>query len=167
MDEETIRALSAKAGVNLRAASPADVEALRSLGFPGAAISFVKNYEPESCAQIGAVRLWPIADVVEENQRYVPGAYVAPKGFLVFSSNDCGDAYCFDVRAEATREDPSIVLLPHDVVFEGQTASDIARYARPVATNFADFLQKFVQEGLETEPIYPPTVYVGSLDAPN
>ena len=158
MDGETIRALSARAGVNLHAASPANIELLGSLGFPEVAISFFENYEPDACAQIGPVRLWPIADAVDENQRYVPGADVAPKGFLVFASNDCGDAYCFDVRAVETRQDPPVVLLPHDVVFEECAVADIARYARPVATNFAEFLHKFVQERLETEPIYPPEV---------
>jgi hypothetical protein len=155
VDEATIRALSAQAGVTLRAASSADIESLQSLRFPEAAISFYKNREPERYAEIGDVRLWTIAKAIEENRRYVPGAYVAPQGFLVFASNICGDAYCFDVRVSATREDPPVLLLPHDADFEGRTAEEIARYARPVAANFAEFLQKFVQECLEKEPIYP------------
>jgi hypothetical protein len=158
IDEVTIRALSAQADVNLRPASPVDIESLESLGFPDAAISFFKNYEPNACAEIADVRLWTIAEAVEENRCYVPGADVAPKGFLVFASNIFGDAYCFDVRGAATRQDPPVVLLTHEEVFEGRTAEDIGRYARPIAANFAEFLQKFVQERLETKPIWPPEV---------
>ncbi len=156
MDEEVIRTLSTQAGVNLRPASPVDIEAMESLGFPKAAISFFKNHEPHRCARIGDVRLWTIAEAIEENTCYVPGADVAPHGFLVFATTIFGDAYCFDIRAATTRQDPPVILLPHDEAFEGCRADEIARYVRPVAVDFAEFLQKFVQQRLEMKPFYPP-----------
>src|SRR5262245_12699408 len=97
-------------GVQFRAATPKEVETLRSLGMPAEAIGFYRSYLPTRNVEIARVRLWKLNELfVENSDDAVPGCYVVPCGYTIFASNDCGDAYCFD-RALASSDTAPIVL---------------------------------------------------------
>jgi hypothetical protein len=125
---------------------------LQALGLPRVVVDFYRSYEPAEYAEIGGVRLWPIADVIDENQKYVPGADVCPHGFVVFASTVFGDAYCFDL----TMVEPRVVLLSHEVPFKGMDSGQVRALVKPIATNLDAFLASFVAGTLESEPLDEP-----------
>jgi len=125
---------------------------LQQLGLPTVVVDFYRSYEPVRYAEIAGVRLWPISDVIAENQRYVPGTDVRPHGFVVFASTVSGDAYCFDL----TTAEPQVVLLSHEVPFEGMARQQVQALAKPIATNLDAFLSSFVAGALESEPLSEP-----------
>jgi hypothetical protein len=147
------RELTDAIGTKFRAASRRSLASLRSLRVPKPVVDFYASYEPSECAE-GQVRLWPIADILRENQELVPGAYVSALGYVVFATTYCGDAYCFDISAVDSRGDPPIVLISHEVVSEDTTADDVSQLAKPVAKNLCDFLQKFTRGELDEDCIY-------------
>jgi hypothetical protein len=102
---EAAAQISAKTGVSLRPASGEDLRTLAGLGAPETIQAFYREYEPEAEAELGRVRLWPIADLLLENTDAVPGADLHPHGFVTFASTVYGDAYCFDTRAAASNRD--------------------------------------------------------------
>jgi hypothetical protein len=54
-----------------------------------------------------------------------------------------------------------IVLIAHDLEpdHEMMKREDLAKLAKPIAAWFQEFLQAFVAEALDTEPLYPPFGY--------
>jgi len=131
--------------------------ALRSLGAPGDVLAFYRNSEPTRFAEIGKVRLWPIADILVENRDAVPGCYAQPCGYLVIASTTSGDAFCSDIQAASGVIAP-VVLIAHDLEPENDEMKreDLAKLAKPIAPSFEDFLKAFVSEALDIEPLYPP-----------
>lgn len=138
--------------VEFRAASSADLAKLEALGVPESILAFYREHEPSECAQ-GQVRLWPIEQVLEENEAYVPGAYASKHGYIVFSTTLCGDTYCFDLTQPGQTE-PRIVLLSHEVIHEDTTAAEISRLAKPVAQSLHEFLQQFIRREVDEECVY-------------
>ncbi len=145
--------ISTETGTEFRAASDGDLSALRTLRLPDTVLDFFARHEPSDCAE-GQVRLWPIADILQENRDLVPGAYVAPLGYVVFSTTFCGDNYCFDVNVVNKDNEPRVVLISHEVVGEDITAEEVKRLAKPVAKNLYEFLEKFARQELEEDCIY-------------
>jgi hypothetical protein len=86
----------------------------RSLGTPEDAMVFYGNPELARCAEIGRVRLWPIADLLVENRDTVPGCYAQPCGYVVFASTIYGNAFCFDTHVVSDAGVP-VVLIAHDL----------------------------------------------------
>ena len=151
--QKLVDVISAETNTEFRAASKADVAALRALRLPDPVLDFFARHEPSECAE-GQVRLWPIADILKENRDLVPGAYVAPLGYVVFSTTFCGDTYCFDVNVVNKDNEPRIVLISHEVVEEDITAEEAKRLAKPVAKNLYEFLEKYTRQELDEECIY-------------
>lgn len=115
--------IATQTGTEFRAASKSDLAALGALRLPDPVLSFFAQHEPSECAE-GQVRLWPIADMLQENRDLIPGAYIAPLGYVVFSTTFCGDAYCFNVNVVNQQNEPQIVLISHEVVDKDITAEE-------------------------------------------
>jgi hypothetical protein len=153
IEAELANRIGTLAETRLRPAADSDLAKLQALGLPAIVVEFYRSYEPAQYAEIQGVRLWPISEVIEENQRYVPGADVCPQGFVVFASTVSGDAYCFDL----TMTEPRVVLLSHEVAFEGMARPQIQALAKPIAPNFDSFLSSFAAGTLESEPLDGPS----------
>jgi hypothetical protein len=147
--------IATKTGVSLRPASGDDLHALADLGAPEAILSFYREYEPDTGAELGKVRLWPIADIIVENSDAVPGADLHPHGFVTFATTIHGDAYCFDTAGAMSTRDAPVVIMTHEVIFEDLDREVIMSARKRVASGFDDFLSRFVNEALDTEPNYP------------
>jgi hypothetical protein len=148
--DELAEKISKLTGTAFRPATHDDLSKLIELHLPQPIIDFYASYAPIRCAE-GQVRLWPIADLLVENSSAVPGAFLAPHGYIVFASTYCGDAYCFDINAS---DEPCIVLISHEVVSEEISAEEARRLAKPIARNLREFLDKFVHREIEEECIY-------------
>jgi hypothetical protein len=144
-----------KAKAEFRPATETNIEALRALGVPSDALAFYRDSEPARTTEIGNVRLRPIAEILEENRDYVPGAYSHHCGYVVFATTRNGDAFCFDTRAPGTTA--PVVLIAHDLEPENDEMKreDLAKFAKPIAASFDEFLKAFVSETLDTTPLYP------------
>ena len=147
-----IEQIAEQTAVEFRTASPADLAKLEAIGLPDSIIAFYREFEPSECAQ-GQVRLWPVEQVLEENEAYVPGAYASKHGYIVFATTLCGDTYCFDITHQEQAE-PRIVLLSHEVIHEDTTAAEISRLAKPVAQTLHEFLEQFIRGEVDEECIY-------------
>jgi len=134
-------------------ASKADLTKLRSLKLPRPVVDFYRESAPVKNAH-GQVRLLAINGMVEENRNYVPGAYTAPLGYIVFATSQFGDAYCLNLNNCKSDEDPGIVLISHEVIDEETTPEELARLAKPVAKNLREFLEKFLEEEIDEECVY-------------
>ena len=147
-----IEQIAEQTGVEFRTSSPMDLTKLEALGVPESILAFYREHEPSECAQ-GQVRLWPIEQVLEENEAYVPGAYASKHGYIVFATTLCGDTYCFDLTQRG-QADPRIVLLSHEVITEDTSAAEYVRLAKPVAQSLYEFLQQFVRGEVDEECVY-------------
>jgi hypothetical protein len=141
--------IASESGVQLGPASVEALNRLRALGMPDSVVAFYERFEPAACAEVDGVRLWPIADVLEENRDYVPGADISAHGFIVFATTTFGDAYCLDLAGDPSR----VVLMSHEVQYGGMERSEVALYAKPIASSFDDFISSYVDSGLDQEPI--------------
>src|SRR5262245_10788400 len=90
-----VKLIATQTGAQFRAASKSDLSELRALRLPDPVVDFYARHSPSECAE-GQVRLWPVADLLCENRELMPGAYIAPLGYVVFATTFYGDAYCFD-----------------------------------------------------------------------
>lgn len=153
--KKLVNRIAAQTGTPFRPASEQDLDALRSLGLPEPIVHFYAQYEPARCAE-GQVRLWPITDILQENRDLLPGAYVAPLGYVVFASTFSGAAYCFDTNVTDPKREPRIVLISHTIVEKGITAARAKLAAKPVAKNLYEFLQQFESVSVDEECVYPP-----------
>jgi SMI1 / KNR4 family (SUKH-1) len=115
-------------------------------------LDFFSAYEPSACVE-HQVRLWPIEQILEENESYVPGCYASKHGYVVFATTLCGDTYCFDI-SQGGQTEPRIVLLSHEVIDEDTTAAQISRLAKPVAKSLYEFLDQFVRGEVDEECVY-------------
>jgi hypothetical protein len=156
-----------KTGIQFRAATPAELERLRSLGMPLDAIEFYRAAMPTRMAEIERVRLWSFSEIILENDDAVPGIYARPSGYTVFASTDCGDAYCFDTRSTSGENVP-IVLIAHDLEPEGEKMApeDLSKLAKPIAESLDKFLEGFVVGALDKEPVYPPFEFEKDVNGP-
>lgn len=125
------------------------------MGVPQEAIRFYREAEPTRCVEIAKIRLWPIKDVIEENTDYVPGCYVRPHGYVVFSTTIYGDTYCFDLNSSNSAPSTPIVLLSHEIFDETTTKEDVIKVAKKIAPDLSAFLNGFAAGELDMEPIYP------------
>jgi hypothetical protein len=144
--------IESESGTQLGPAAKDALNRLRALGLPSSVVAFYERFEPAACAEIDGVRLWPIADVLEENRDYVPGADISTHGFIVFATTTFGDAYCLDLGDEP----PRVVLMSHEVQYSGMERREIAKYAKPIADKFEDFITSFIDSDLDQEPIDEP-----------
>ncbi|MEY2407711.1 MAG: hypothetical protein QOF48_381 [Verrucomicrobiota bacterium] len=147
-----IEQIAEQTEVEFRTASPVDLAKLEALGLPDFIVAFYREFEPSECAQ-GQVRLWPIQQVLEENEKYVPGAYASKHGYIVFATTLCGDTYCFDLTQHGQAE-ARIVLLSQEVIHEDTTAAEISRLAKPVAQTLHEFLSQFIRGEVDEECVY-------------
>lgn len=139
-------------------AGRADIEQLRSLGAPEEVLNFFLDSEPASCVEISSVRLWPISELLVENRDAAPGLYAQPCGYVVFATTIYGDAFCFDTRATTSNGIAPVLLIAHDLEPENDVmkCEDLAKLAKPIAPSLESFLQAFVLEALDIDPLYPP-----------
>jgi hypothetical protein len=155
MNPDLYREIIAKSKVELRPASHAQLQQLMELHVPEEAIHFYREAEPSQCAEIARVRLWPIKHVIEENTDYVPGCYVQPHGYVVFSTTIYGDTYCFDLNSANSIASAPVVLLSHEIFDDTTTKEDVSKVAKKIAPNLSAFLNAFAAGRLDMEPIYP------------
>jgi hypothetical protein len=141
--------------VEFRPAASAALEQLRAIGAPEDALEFYRDSAPTKCSEIDDIRLWPIVDVLEENKDYVPGCFIQPHGYVVFATTIFGDVFCFDTNATPSRVTAPIVLIAHDLNWDEMKREDIAKLTKPISAGFGEFLQKFVSETLDIDPLYP------------
>lgn len=147
------RQIAEKSGVSLHLAAPESISVLKKLGIPNDAIAFFSEFEPTECADINGVRLWPIQEVVAENRDYVPGCYIVQHGYVVFATTLFGDAFCFDTKA--TGQGNPTVLISHDGYdWDQVTSEEIARFKKPITSDFKSFLEAYVEETLDIQPNY-------------
>jgi hypothetical protein len=132
---------------------------LHTLGVPHDALQFYRNSAPVRMAEIEKVRLWNVKDIVVENTDAVPGCYAHPCGYVVFASTNCGDSYCFDIRAEKYPASAPVVLIAHDLEPDSDEMNreDLEKLAKTVSASFGDFLELFASATLDTKPFYPPS----------
>lgn len=142
-----------------RPSNAREIDSLRSLGLPEDAIAFYRDFTPERIAEIGKVRLLAASYVPSENSDgIVPGSFAYPCGYVCFATTIYGDAYCFDTKSAGFPSTASVVLIAHDLEPENDEMErdDLAELAKPIAPSFENFLQAFVSETLDIEPLYPP-----------
>jgi SMI1/KNR4 family protein SUKH-1 len=150
---ELVQAITTASGVTLRPAGWLARRKLRKLGAPADVVGFFARYEPSRFAEIGDVRLLPIADVLVENSDAEPGASIHPHGLLTFATTKFGDAYCLDLTDPSTPPS-AVVLMSHEVGFLDMSREEILAHRKTVATSFHDFLERFVGGTLDIEPFY-------------
>jgi SMI1/KNR4 family protein SUKH-1 len=155
MNANLYREIAEKSKVELRPASESQLRQLIELGVPEEAILFYREAEPARCAEIAKIRLWPIKHVIEENTDYVPGCYVRPHGYVVFSTTIYGDTYCFDLNSTNSTTSAPIVLLSHEIFDETTTKGEVSKVAKRIAPDLAAFLHLFAAGELEMSPDYP------------
>jgi hypothetical protein len=141
-----------RTGVRLQPASEAEITRLQSLNVPEDAVSFFREAEPAEHAEIEGVRLLPISTVIDENTRYVPGAYIRPHGYIVFATTLYGDTYCFDLNNAVSRETAPIVLISHEMVAEDTSKDELRSLAKPIAADLETFLAAYVAGTLDIAP---------------
>jgi hypothetical protein len=144
-----------KSGISFRPAPGSSVDQLGAIGVPEDALAFYRTSEPSKCAEIDGVRLWPISEILSENKDYVPGCYIHPFGYVVFSTTLFGDAFCFDTNTSASKATAPVVLIAHDLDWEEMKHKDIAKLAKRTATSFQYFLEAYASGTLDIEPLYP------------
>ena len=132
--QQLIEAIAKQTQTEFGPAPARELESLRALKTPEAAVRFYEQYEPATCAE-DQVRLWPILDMVTENTMAVPGVAVCPLGYIVFASTNYGDSYCFNANKLDQEGEPEIVLISHETVGEDATPDEVQRAAKPVAKN--------------------------------
>ena len=84
--------------------------------------------------------------VIEENTDYVPGCYVRPHGYIVFSTTIYGDAYGFDLNSANSTTSP-IALLSHEIFDETSTKEEVSKVAKKIAPDLVAFLHLFAPGG--------------------
>jgi len=145
--------------VQLRPGSPEEVQKLRNLGMPEEACAFFRNFEPSRCAEIAKVRLYAVDDVLVENPDAVPDCDVPPLGYVVFATTDRGDAYCFDTGTEQNGGPSKVVLISHELNWEGKTREEVLRLAKLVADCFERLLERLSARN------WAPSRYIPNLRA--
>lgn len=77
---------------------------------------------------------------------------------MVFATIIYGDAFCFDTRAATSNGIAPVVLIAHDLEPENDEmkCEDLAKLTNPIGPSFESFLQAFVLEALDIDPLYPP-----------
>jgi hypothetical protein len=85
----------------------------------------------------------------------VPGCYVQPHGYVVFSTTIYGDTYCFDLNSASSTASAPVVLLWHEIFDETTTKEDVSKLAKNIAPDLSAFLDAFVAGELDMEPTYP------------
>jgi hypothetical protein len=143
-------------GGALRPASHDEIEQAKLFGFPKVLLDFYVENAPDPALPCVALdqRIWTVENAIAENRDYVPGAELFPLGFVVFSSNRYGDAYCVDTVNPGHNGEYPIALFPHDVIEEGSTLENVAKYRLVVAVDFEDFLRQFTARTLVESPKY-------------
>lgn len=123
----------------------ANVIKLRELNIPDYFVDFVIDFEPVRRTFIGNVRLLPIAEIIEENKDYVPGADVYPLGFTVFASTITGDAFCFHMNANNKLNEHDIYLVSHEELFENKDANFVISKSDFVTDSFVNLIEENIR----------------------
>lgn len=143
-------------GIEFGPANGEGLAVLTQLGAPESLLRFYRNFEPQREAEVGKVRMLPVSDVVVENNDAVPGVDLRPHGFVTFATTIYGDVYCFDTSANTSKADAPVVIMTHEVIFEGLEREAVMSARKTVATGFDDWLTQFIAGSLDTEPNYSP-----------
>jgi hypothetical protein len=138
-------------------ATPENIKRAEEAGFPRELIEFYGSHEPNperTCVQLEQ-RIWCIASALEENKDAVPGIGLFPRGYVVFASTMCGDAYCIDTNVSTPDGQHPVVLFAHDSIDEDTDPAYIQASRVEVASSFDEFILKFAAGALVEEPRYP------------
>jgi hypothetical protein len=140
-------------GKKPKPASAKDLKRAEEAGLPIELIEFYLECNPEDCIELKQ-HIWSIDNALVEHQGAVPGCFLAPRGFIVFASNMCGDSYCIDTNVTTDAGHHPVVLFSHEMIEEDTPLSKMQLLRLEVATSLEDFLLKFTKENLVDEPLY-------------
>ena len=140
-----IKILSAATGIQFQRASEDDISRLTCLGIPSEVLKYYVRYVPANTVEY-RIRLWSVDELIEENTELLPGCCTSKYGYIVFASTLNGDAYCFDLNKCDSDNDPQIVLISHETIFEDTVRIEIAQCAIPVAQNLWEFLRMLTED---------------------
>ena len=117
-----------------------DLVSLDQLGMPESVMEFYRERAPIDVIEVGDTRLFPIAQLLEENQSYSPGAEVHEHNYIVIAGNREGDAFCLDLGPAREEDPPSVVRLAHDFRAVSHSRVEVEEAAKPISDTFEDFL---------------------------
>jgi len=123
-------------------ASTSSLNYLKEASYPSILIDFYRKYEPEDCIEYNEIRLWNIRELIIENTEMTPGYILFPLGYRVFGTTIYGDVLCINKN-----DDKEIVYIAsHDEITEGLPEIEIKSKMRIIASNFIDFMNKYISK---------------------
>ena len=137
--------------VDFGPASEADMDYLRSMGYPESVCQFYEEAEPERWIEINEARLDPISEMRIENEQAVPGYIIVPLGYRVIGTTITGDAYCIDINAVGPDGQPAVFLATHDEIYEDSTEEEIRAGIIQISSSFREFLGAFAEGKLTVD----------------
>lgn len=117
-----------------------DLDSLVHLGMPSSVIDFYRENAPIDTLEFGDIRLWPVPQLLEENQSYPPGAEVHDLGYIVVAGHKDGGAYCLDLGPTGDEDPPTVAKIPHDIQVGSRDRVQVEKQAESAADSFEDFL---------------------------
>lgn len=132
-------------------ASKSDLEYLRQMGYPELVVQFFGKESPTETIDINGVRIYPVADIREENEMAIPGYVIVEHGYLNIASTEYGDTYCVDLNTKNAKGEPRIVLVGHDKIEEDMDPGEITDAIIPIADSFDEFLTRFKNGDLPSD----------------
>ena len=142
-------------GVSYGKAKGWNLRILEFIGAPPKIVSFYAAYNPEDMIE-GSVRFHTLAHVLEENFLLFPGMALRKKGYIVFATTLCGDAYCFDLEDLDENGWPRVVLHSVDTDYREYSRAEIETVAKPIAENLSHFLKLLLTDRVDQECLYFP-----------
>ena len=143
-------------GKFLGPADEAAIAKLEGLGLPESVLAFYRNYSPLETIKIyhpeEDIYFYPAFKIPSESSRFLAACEISPEGFIVFATSICGDAYCFDLNADAL--DPPVRLIGHEIMYEGSSVDDIREMSVSAADNFHQFFVNLFSGNLVTDPYH-------------
>jgi len=111
--------------------------------YPESVIRYFTAVGTDGYEEINQVRMYPIADIRQENEDAIPGYVVCPLGYLNVASTVTGDCFCVDLNVRNSADEPRIVLVSHDEADENCPPDEIPTRMVKVADSFDEFIKRF------------------------
>ena len=130
--------------VQLRPASPSDLEYLKSRSYPESICQFYARGEPSYSVNINLLRLPPVSVLREFNENKNIGKLLCPLGYRIVLPSE--DFYCIQIDPDGIQDDSPVFLVDHLVESVENLAREVVEeYSIKIADNYKDFLNKFLR----------------------
>lgn len=142
-------------GKFFKSVKESELTKLKDFGFPESLLEFYRYHSPFKIIESDTeepIRIYPALGIIDENRNCIPGCDISPKGFVVFATTVYGDAYCFDLNAN--KIDPPVLLVGHEIMYEGCSENEIRESGVAVADNLLQFLERFRNNELIIDPYH-------------